>query len=125
MCRITGGYTRGRESRRFGTYNIRNTQNGGLELVLQGMSQANIDLGIIQETKMTGGVYTRGSSGYSVVATDAPIRHHGGVEVFYWPSLQYVVDAIHQFGPNVVGFQLEAGERRCCIIGCYLAPDNT
>ena len=36
---------------RFGTYNICNSRNGGLESVLRVMSQANMDLGIFQETK--------------------------------------------------------------------------
>ena len=57
---------------RFGTYNIRNGRRGGLELELRGMSQANMDLGILQETKITNGIYTRGSAGYTVIATDAP-----------------------------------------------------
>ena len=43
----------------FGLYNIRNGRNGGLEFVLCGMSQNNMDLGIFQETKVMGGeVYT-------------------------------------------------------------------
>ena len=44
---------------KFGTYNIKNGRNGGLELALQGMAQANIDLGVFQETKCTDGIYTR------------------------------------------------------------------
>ena len=36
------------------------------------MAQANMDLGVLQETKVTVLVYTHGSSGYSIVATDAP-----------------------------------------------------
>ena len=55
---------------RFGTYNIRNGRNEGLDSALRGVSQANMDLGIFQETKLIYGVYTRGSSGYIVVATD-------------------------------------------------------
>ena len=35
-----------------------------------------------------------------------------------------MIDAIHQFGPNVVRFQLTTGEQKCYIIGCYLAPDD-
>ena len=31
---------------KFGTYNIRNGRNGGLESALRGMAQANIDLGV-------------------------------------------------------------------------------
>ena len=48
---------------RFGTYNICNGRNGGLELALRGVFQANMDLGIFQETKLTVGVYTRVSAG--------------------------------------------------------------
>ena len=48
---------------KFGTYNIRNGRNGGLESALWGMAQAKIDLGVFQETKCTDGVYTRTSAG--------------------------------------------------------------
>ena len=65
------------------TYNICNGLNGGLEAALRGMSQANTDLGILQETKLTDGIYTREMAGYSVIATDAPSRHRGGVALFY------------------------------------------
>ena len=57
---------------RFGTYNIRNGSNGGLESTLRGMSQANMNLGIFQKTKCADGIYTRESARYHVVATDAP-----------------------------------------------------
>ena len=74
-----------------GTYNIRNGQKGGLEAALRGMSQANMDLGILQETKLTDGIYTRGSDGYSVIATDAPSRYRGGVALFYCSTPHFVV----------------------------------
>ena len=74
-----------------GTYNIRNGRNGGLESALRGMAQANIDLGVIQETKCTDGVYTRASAGYRVVATDAPSRHRGGVTLFYREEANFAV----------------------------------
>ena len=79
---------------RFGTYNIRNGRNGGLESALRGMSQANMYLGIFQETKVTNVIYTRGSSGYSVVATDAPIQHRGGVAVFHRPTPHFALEAV-------------------------------
>ena len=107
---------------RFDTFNICNGRNRGLESALRGMSQANMDLGIFQETKVTNGVYTRGSAGYSVVATDAPIRHRDGVIIFYRPSLHFAVEAIHKFGPNVVGFHLETGDQQWYIIRYYLVP---
>ena len=60
---------------RFGTYTICNGRNKGLESALRGVSQANMDLGIFQKTKITNSVYIRGSDGYSVIPTDAPRRH--------------------------------------------------
>ena len=71
MCRHMGQPTIRTMPIRFGPYNIRNGRNGGLDLALRGMSQANMDLGIFQETKLTDGIYTRWSAGYIVVATDA------------------------------------------------------
>ena len=108
----------------FGTYNIRNIHNRGLESALMGMSQANMYLGIFQETKVTDRVYTRGSAGCSVMAMDVPIQHRGGVTVFYGTAPHFAVEAVQQLGPNVVGFQLETGERRWYIVGCYLIPNN-
>ena len=94
---------------RFGTYNICNGRNGGLELALKGVLQANMDLGIFQETKLTVDVYTRVSAGYSVAATGAPSQHRSGVAMFNRLSPHYVVEAVQKFGPNVVGFQLATG----------------
>ena len=48
ICHSTGNPTRGAVTIRFGTYNIRNDRNGGLESALRGVSQANMDLGIFQ-----------------------------------------------------------------------------
>ena len=45
--------------------------------------------------------------------------------MFYRPSLRYAVEAVQQFSPNVVGFQMTTEERRWCIVGCYLAPNDT
>ena len=90
---------------------------------MSGVSHANIDLGIFQETKVTDRISTCGSAGYSVVATDAPSRHRGGVSAFHRSAPHFAVEAVHQFRPNVVGFQMENGERRWYIVGCYLAPD--
>ena len=70
MCHITGSLTRGKLPIRFGTYNTRNGCNGELESALTGVSQANIDLGIFQETKVADVIYTRRWAGYSIVVTD-------------------------------------------------------
>ena len=112
----------GRVPIRFGTYNIRNRRNGGLESALRGVSQANTELDIFQDTNITDELYTRGSAGYIVVATDVLSRHRSGVAVFYQPAPHFSVDAVRKFGPNVVSFQMVMGERQWYIVGCYLAP---
>ena len=45
--------------------------------------------------------------------------------MFYLPEPNFAVEAVHQFGNNVVGFQLATGERHWYIVGCYLAPNDT
>ena len=117
MCLRTGLPTSGTVPIIFGTYNIHNGRNGGLEEALRGMSQANMDLGILQETKLTDGIYTRRSAGYSVVATDAPIQHRGGVAIFYHSEPHFAVEAVEKFGPNVIGFHIATGARRWYIVG--------
>ena len=63
MCIRTGRPTSGKVPIRFGTYNISNRRNIGLEAALRGVSQSNMDLGILQETKLTERIYTFGSAG--------------------------------------------------------------
>ena len=62
MCRGTGKTVEGGEGGwvpiRFGTYNIRKCHNRDLESVLRGMSQANVDVGVFQETKLTEVIYS-------------------------------------------------------------------
>ena len=85
---------------------------------MQGMVKSNVDMGVFQETKLTDGIYTRGSSGYKVVATSAPIQHHGGVALFYQDSPAFTFKTICQFGVNIVACQMETGGRRWYILGC-------
>ena len=80
------------------------------------MAQANIDLGIFKETKCTDGIYTRELAGYRVVATDAPSRHRGGVALFYRPLPLFEVEAVREYGPNVLSFEVATGARRWYII---------
>ena len=109
---------------KFGTYNIWNGWNGGLEAALRGMEQANLDVGILQDTKFTDRVYTRASAGYRVVATDAPSRHRGGIAMFYREGAGFAVEEVRQYGPNVLSFEVVSGRRRWYIVGCYIDPDD-
>ena len=78
---------------------------------LRGVSQANLELSVLQETNLTYVVYTRGSVGYIDVATYALRQHCGGVAVFYHALPRISVKVLHQFGNSAVVFQLATGGR--------------
>ena len=92
---------------------------------MRGMSKANMNLGIFQETKVTDVIYTCRLAGYSVLATDVPSQNRGRVAVFYWPAPHFVVEAVRQFELNIAGFHLATGEHWWYIVGFYLAPNDT
>jgi len=94
------------------TWNIRCGRDGGLESALRALESLGVDIAILTEAKLTGGIYTRSDREYSVVATDAKSAWQGGVAVCVRESSHYVVEEITKFGPNVVAFQLQTGSKR-------------
>ena len=47
------------------------------------MGQINVGMGVLQETKITEGIYMQESAEYTVVVPDALSRHRGGMAIFY------------------------------------------
>ena len=122
---FTGGLReRGRDSDkkvevvRFVTHSIQNIRNGGIESALHGMDQANVDLGILQGAKITGGIHTRESTEFCVIVSDGPSRHYRGMSLFYKYLTHFVVEDHHQHGPNITRFQLVPGRRCWHVVGC-------
>jgi hypothetical protein len=105
-------------------YNMQNGSNGGLESALQAMKQMGVDCGILLETKLTKGVYTRWSSGYNIRSTHMPSKWQGGISLFWRTSETYEIKEMELRGPNVLSFQLVSGVTRWYIIGCYIPPTN-
>ena len=105
-------------------FNIRCGRAGGLESALRAMEAANVDVGILTETKLTGGIYTRFSSGYQVLATDANSAWLGGVALFWRESLSFVVEEPRVWGSNVISFELVTGRHRYYCMGCYIPPSD-
>ena len=88
-----GRYTEKEDIVRLRTYIIQNIRNGGLESALHGMSHANVDLGILQDTKITYGVYSWESVVFCVIVLGALSLHHGGVALFYKESLRFALES--------------------------------
>ena len=76
------------------------------------MSQANVNLGIFQETKITAWIYMRESSGYRVAASEAPSAHSSGIAMFYFAVEKFSVEALQLRGANVAIFQLASGSHK-------------
>ena len=76
------------------SWNIRSGRNAGLESALRAMASCGVDLGILQETKLTKNIYTRSSAGYTVVATEAVSASQGGVALFWRESDFFEVDCL-------------------------------
>ncbi len=73
------------------SWNIRNGCNGGLESALRAMEAMGIDLGVFLETKLTGGIYTRNLSEISVLVSNDPSMHQGGIALFWRANQAYNV----------------------------------
>ncbi len=56
------------------------------------MDQLGVDIGFLLETKLTRGIYTRYSSGYSVLASTATLVWQGGIALFLRGNNSYKVE---------------------------------
>jgi hypothetical protein len=83
-----------------------------------------VNLGVFLETKLTGGIYTQNSSGYSVVTSDAPSAHQGEIALFWRANKTYEVKDWRIRGPNVLSFVIITGSQRFYAVGCYIQPTN-
>ena len=109
---------------RFVTFNIRNGQNGGLELALHRMVQVRVDCGFLQEKNLTKVVYTQEFSGFGVMLTEATSNHRGGVAILYRKVDHFAIKELRLHFPNIISFQMVTGRRRWHVLGCYIAPSN-
>ena len=57
--------------------------------------------------------------------SDTPIQHHGDIVVLYCKAEHFQVEAHNIHGSNVTSFNMESGERRWFVVGCYFPPDST
>jgi hypothetical protein len=73
-------------------FNIRSGRNGGLEEALRAMDQLGVDIRFLVEMKLTGGIYTRHSSGYIVLALTAMSSSSGGIALFWRGIFLYEVE---------------------------------
>ena len=108
-----------------GTWNIQNGRNTRLETALRALSVVGVDICFLQETKLTDGIYTRFSSDYHVLATNAVSRAQGGIALVYRDSPYWQVESAIFHGPNVISAEIVTGNKRYSIVGAYVPPKDT
>ena len=103
------------------TWNVRSGRRGGMESACRALASLAVDIALLQETKLTGGIHTKFSSGYSIFATDAADCRNGGVALVWKDGGEaYEVEEVQTWSPNVISFQLVTGCGRFYIVGAYL-----
>ncbi len=88
------------------------------------MDQMGVDIGFLLETKLTGGIYTRYSSGYSVLASSATLVRQGGIALFWRGKNLYKVKETQIWGANVISLQLKMDNTQFFVMGCYIPPSD-
>ena len=79
----------------------------------------------MQETKFADRRFAaRAASGYTILATDAPSAHCGGVALLYKESAQFELEEATIRGNNVISFELETGSERYFVVGAYIPPSE-
>ena len=84
-----------------------------------------VDIAVLQETKLTGGIHTRSSSGYTIVASEAPGKKQGGIALCWKEdNEQFEIEGTKFWNAHVVSFQLVTGVDRFYVMGCYIPPGD-
>ncbi len=88
------------------------------------MDQLGVNIGFLLETKLMGGIYTRHSLGYDVLALTATLSSSGGITLFWRGNNLYKVKEMQIWGPSVVSLHLMMGSIQFYIVGCYIPPTD-
>jgi hypothetical protein len=88
------------------------------------MAEMGIDFGILMETKITEGIYTRFLSGYNVFVSNAVSVQQEGIALFWKPNKLYEIKEWRTCGPSVITFVVELGGKRYYAVGCYIPPTD-
>jgi len=108
---------------RLATLNITDGRNSRLNAAIHCMEQANVDVGLLTETKLATDKYTKSAMGYTVSATKA-VGMNGVVALVHWLGKGWGLESIRGFGPNVIRATLVSGQRRWYVIGGYIPPSE-
>jgi hypothetical protein len=82
----------------------------------------NVDLVILQETKISDEKYTRVSFGQDALASKAGTVLQGGISLAYGASRFWIVKSIRIEGANAISFLMITAKRQYTCLGAYTPP---
>ena len=116
------------------TYNVRDGRGRGedgeeyigIVSSARAMGMMNVDVAVLQETKITDPVFAaRNFEGYAILAAAADSDRRGGVALLVRENDNFSVENEKVRGPNVISFELITGkDERWYAVGCYLPPTD-
>ena len=83
---------------RLATLNITDGRKSRLNAAIRCMEQANVDVGLLTETKLSNDMYTKSAMGYTVSATKA-VGMNGGVALVHQLGKGWGLESIRCFWP--------------------------
>lgn len=100
-----------------------------MNIAIWAIKQMNLDVVILTEVKITGGIYTRSYLGYRVICTEAIHSSQDGIALVICERKDdntlvdyFHVEAERRHRPNVMSFQIGTGRQRFACIGAYVPP---
>ena len=106
------------------TLNIIDGRRNRLNAAIRCMSQMNVDIAVLTETKFHNNMFTKSFGGYTVDGTITSNGRTGGIALIHRASKGWGLESTRFFGPNVVRTTLVSGQRRWFIIGVYIPPSE-
>ena len=105
------------------TWNIWSGRKNGLKSSLREMVSLGVDIGFLQKTKLTQGIYTRQFNEYIFFVTEATSIRQRGITLFWRENKLFEVEEMRSFGSNVICSQLVMGSDKK-IMGSYISPSS-
>ena len=105
-------------------WNIRDGRGGGLESATRALRSMNVNIAVVQEEKLLGGMHNRLLLGYAVMVIDVRNTRFGGFAFLWEESELYELEEAKARGPNVVSFKIQIGTYHYYVVECYIPPSN-
>ena len=109
----------------FATLNISDGWATGLWSAARAMRLGDVDVAVVQESKFTDADYaTKNAEGYSILTAATDKNNCGGVSLLWREGDHHEMENGKVRGPNTVTCEVQTGEARYYVVGCYMPPSN-